>query len=113
MFDVLHNWLTPDRGDDRRPVPLYQPWRKVQIAEMFRLSAELDAEPRPLEIKGRWDWIAELMVENHRLRVENERLRQSRERGVGPDDPAGCPAKHGAQCCGWHDACRESLEAKP
>lgn len=30
--------------------------------------------------------------------------------GRGPDDPAKCPAKNDASCCGWHDACAAALE---
>jgi len=40
--------------------------------------------------------------------LEVARLRASF--GVrGPDDPAGCPAGHGDQCCGWHGACSAAL----
>jgi hypothetical protein len=30
--------------------------------------------------------------------------------GVGPGDPADCPASHGAQCCGYPGICRANLE---
>ena len=43
------------------------------------------------------------------LEGEVERLRGAFAKGVGPDDPAGCPGDNGDSCCGYHEMCRAAL----
>jgi len=45
------------------------------------------------------------------LRAENEMLKSRWKQGAGPDDWRGCPGQCGESCCGYHEICRQALEA--
>lgn len=83
------------------------PRTNEELVETVRDTVTEWWETKPYEPGNPFFDLAELARRLERAEEEIARYKI----GVGPDDPAGCPAGHGDQCCGWHDACRAALRA--
>lgn len=94
---------------------------RVGIASVMAALALPDMEPSLMWQDGAVSImrrVNEIIDETNRLaaardaaEAEVARLRAIHV-GIGPDDPDKCPAGHGSQCCGYHDACRSALAAE-
>lgn len=74
---------------------------------------EYVSEEQIIELDERYRVLGEAtLAALARVEARLEAAEKALDEGCGPDDPAGCPADNGDQCCGWHEACRRALAGK-